>query len=215
MKETRTPGKRSAEDAEVTREAILNAALKAFSVDGFKGAGVRDIAASAGVSHGVVRHHFGSKMDLWKQAIDQVFDYFGSRMIPVIEGVESSSKEGRGTALSSFRTVVAEFIDISLANPGFARLFVLSMRDEGERADYCGERFGQLHGAIGQLFYRAQKESPALAAHSNDSFFYCLMSLTYFRLLFPSLGAAVEYPVSKDITDQKSLILSVLIPEKS
>jgi len=209
VKETRAAGKRSAEDAEVTREAILTAALKAFSVDGFKAAGVRDIAASAGVSHGVVRHHFGSKMDLWKQALDQVFDYFGSRLIPLIQDA------GEEDALADFRSVVAGFIDISLANPGFARLFVLSMRDEGERADYCAERFGQLHGAIGQLFYRAQKESPALAAHSNDSFFYCLMSLTYFRLLFPTLGAAVEYPVSQGIMDQKSLILSVLIPEQS
>lgn len=46
------------------RARIRNAALRHFTDYGFDRATIRDIARSAGVSPGLVRHHFGSKDDL-------------------------------------------------------------------------------------------------------------------------------------------------------
>ncbi len=43
------------------RARIRNAALHLFAERGIEGATIRDIAAAAGVSGGLVRHHFGSK----------------------------------------------------------------------------------------------------------------------------------------------------------
>ena len=46
------------------RARIRNAALRHFTDYGFDRATIRDIARAAGVSPGLVRHHFGSKDDL-------------------------------------------------------------------------------------------------------------------------------------------------------
>jgi AcrR family transcriptional regulator len=52
------------------RERILMAALRLFGERGFSGASVRDIAAEAGVSLGLIRHHFGSKEGV-REALDR------------------------------------------------------------------------------------------------------------------------------------------------
>ena len=58
-----TAGERSAEDL-TARARIRDAALALFAERGMDGATIRDIAKAAGVSGGLVRHHFGSKDDL-------------------------------------------------------------------------------------------------------------------------------------------------------
>ena len=67
------PGRRAAQKAE-TRARILQCALDAFAARGFDGAGIRDIAAAAGVQHGLIRHHFGDKDGLWRAAVDFLFE---------------------------------------------------------------------------------------------------------------------------------------------
>ena len=58
----------SSEDL-TARARIRDAALRLFTERGIGGATIRDIAAEAGVSSGLVRHHFGSKEAL-RQACD-------------------------------------------------------------------------------------------------------------------------------------------------
>jgi AcrR family transcriptional regulator len=56
-------GERSAEDL-TARARIRDAALRLFAERGLDGTTIRDIAKEAGVSGGLIRHHFGSKDDL-------------------------------------------------------------------------------------------------------------------------------------------------------
>lgn len=51
------------------RARIRDAALRLFAERGIDGASIRDIAKAAGVSGGLVRHHFGSKQEL-REACD-------------------------------------------------------------------------------------------------------------------------------------------------
>jgi AcrR family transcriptional regulator len=57
-------------NAEATRAAILLSARKAFAAHGYEGAGVREIAAKAGVTAMLVNRYFGSKEQLFSEAID-------------------------------------------------------------------------------------------------------------------------------------------------
>ena len=208
------PGKRSASDAERTRGAIIEAAMAAFAEQGFDKASVRDIAREAGVSHGILRHHFGSKMALWTQVMDQVFDHFANYMLPLIQAANQlPAEQSQVTAADNFRKVVCGFVDISLGNPEYTRLLVLETKGDGERAEYCQKRFAALHAAIDGLFSQAKEEIPALANHSNDSFFYCLMSLTYFHLVFPAMGASIEFPIEGGFSSKREMVLGVLLPD--
>src|SRR5262245_39016494 len=56
-------------DAEATRAAILQSARVAFARAGYDGAGVREIAQGAGVTAMLVNRYFGSKEQLFAEAV--------------------------------------------------------------------------------------------------------------------------------------------------
>ncbi|MFF5279865.1 TetR family transcriptional regulator [Streptomyces sp. NPDC000133] len=60
---------RRVRDPELHRRAILDAAARAFAERGYNRATVRDIARRAGVTHGLVLRHFGSKENLFLTAV--------------------------------------------------------------------------------------------------------------------------------------------------
>ncbi|WP_055588417.1 TetR/AcrR family transcriptional regulator [Streptacidiphilus griseoplanus] len=63
------PRPRRVRDPELHRRAILEAAAQAFAERGYSRATLRDIARRAGVTHGLVLRHFGSKENLFLAAV--------------------------------------------------------------------------------------------------------------------------------------------------
>jgi AcrR family transcriptional regulator len=57
-------------NAAATRAAILKSARKAFAAHGYDGAGVREIAAAAGVTAMLVNRYFGSKEQLFADVVE-------------------------------------------------------------------------------------------------------------------------------------------------
>lgn len=53
---------------DAVKEALLDAAAELFAAHGSRAVSVRDVAARAGVNHGLVHRHFGSK-DALRQAV--------------------------------------------------------------------------------------------------------------------------------------------------
>jgi AcrR family transcriptional regulator len=72
MSHEEAPLKR-ARNAAATREAILNSAVVAFTKSGYDGVGVREIAQAAGVTAMLVNRYFGSKEELFAEAVDVAF----------------------------------------------------------------------------------------------------------------------------------------------
>ena len=73
-----TPPKRR-RNAAATREAILDSARRAFAQAGYDGAGVREIAAGAGITAMLVNRYFGSKEQLFAEV---VADTMAARWFP-------------------------------------------------------------------------------------------------------------------------------------
>jgi len=59
-------------NANVTRQAILDAARRQFIKDGYDNAGVRAIAADAGIDPALICRYFGSKKQLFSEALQSV-----------------------------------------------------------------------------------------------------------------------------------------------
>ena len=84
--------KRTKEDAAITRQRLIKAALGLFSRKGFAAARLCDIADEAGVTRGAIYHHFGNKeqiyVALFKEGMDPYLNIlseaFGSKGSPVI-----------------------------------------------------------------------------------------------------------------------------------
>lgn len=112
------------------RARIRDAAIRLFSERGVDGATIRDIARAAGVSGGLVRHHFGSKEDL-RAACDA---YALERLVRI---KEQAVLEGQ----------MADPGFLSTAQPAlltFFRYFARSMVDGSPSADLMFEEMVRL-----------------------------------------------------------------------
>lgn len=95
--------KRTAEDAERTRLALLEAALMAFAEKGWRGATFEHVAARAGVTRGALNHHFRSKSALLEDALGWGWAEYESR---VFDG-------GAGTTgHSAIEALLAEYVTL-------------------------------------------------------------------------------------------------------
>ena len=72
--------KRTAEDAERTRLALLEAALLAFEEKGWRGATFEHVAEGAGVTRGALHHHFRSKTVLLEAALTWGWAEYGRQL---------------------------------------------------------------------------------------------------------------------------------------
>jgi AcrR family transcriptional regulator len=68
------------------RARIRDAALEEFARYGFDGATIRGIARAAGVSAGLVQHHFGSKEGLRRACDEAALDLVRRKMLAAQEG---------------------------------------------------------------------------------------------------------------------------------
>ena len=65
-------GERKLRDAGATRRKLVDAALLAFSTQGYDGSSTRNIETQAGTKRGLINYHFGSKKALWKAAAEHL-----------------------------------------------------------------------------------------------------------------------------------------------
>jgi AcrR family transcriptional regulator len=79
---------RREEYAEVTRGAIVEAAVARFAADGYAGANIDSIAELARVTKGAVYHHFADKAALFEAAYVAMEDRLLASVIAGVEGIE-------------------------------------------------------------------------------------------------------------------------------
>ena len=98
------------------RAQILDAAVRVFARDGFDTARVADVAAQAGVAHGLVYHYFASKQALLEAVFRQTWD----GMLDAIRAVESSGQPAR----EQLRQVAAIILRTWRRDPDLIRVLV-------------------------------------------------------------------------------------------
>ncbi len=113
----------TAEAGSDSRERILQAALVAFSENGFDGATTREIANRAGVPLGLLQYHFGAKPKLWRAAVDRAFSELRSGLDAVLADPRPPDDRER------LRLLIRGHVHFVARNPEFVRL----MHDEGKR----------------------------------------------------------------------------------
>jgi AcrR family transcriptional regulator len=85
-------GPKRQRNAAATREAILQSARQAFAKAGYAGAGVREIARGAGVTAMLVNRYFGSKEQLFAEAVAESMATTGV-LAPQIASGDVSGKD--------------------------------------------------------------------------------------------------------------------------
>lgn len=121
-------------NAAVTRAAILASARKAFARAGYDGAGVREIAAGAGVTAMLVNRYFGSKEQLFAEVVADTM----AQPVILTEATLASPTAGRDMAAAL----------VELTSPGATPLDgfqIMFHSASSERAAEIGRRQVEAH----------------------------------------------------------------------
>ena len=205
---TKRVGKRSAETAEKTKRAILDAATSLFVDKGFDATSLREVAKKADLTHSIIHYHFGSKLEIWNAIVEAALTSYTEKMIPILLSAALSED-----VLDAFKRVVITFIRVTSANPELTRLMAREGIVRNERSEPFYQKLELIHEQISPLFERAKKESPALAKHTNNSFFRTLMSLTTYPLIVPIVSEILPITNKQQKDEakaQEALILNIL-----
>lgn len=91
----RKQGRRSAEAAEQTKCMILKVAADMFCELGYERISLRNISEKAGVSHSLIRHHFGSKEKIWQAVSDGMDEFLQLYMAELINQMPQEMPSNR------------------------------------------------------------------------------------------------------------------------
>lgn len=117
----------------VTQQKLLDAALEAFSENGFKGTSTRDIADRAGVHHPLITYHFKNKNQLWRAATDRVFRDFNISIVKAMADVPKSSPQ------ASAESFIRTYVRYSRSQPALHKIILQESSHPSDRLDWMVE----------------------------------------------------------------------------
>ncbi len=196
--------------AEQTRARILEKARKAFAQHGFSSANVRDIGAEAGVTHSVIRYYFGTKIQLWKEAVRDMFAIMEEEM-QFHDDILSNLDE-----IDSFKEFIRRYIRYSAKHPEHAQIVVSESVTGGERLDWLAkEVIAPRHKLLGSRLDQAGSKI-GLASMTPLSFTYILSSICQMPFILKNEAKAL-YGVdmgSEQVVDQHiESVLNLFFPQ--
>ncbi len=162
-KQVRVPDRATRPSADPTRDRILAAAVDLFAERSFDGATTREIATRAGVTQPLLNYHYRSKDDLWRAAVDSLFESLTASM-------SAHTQELRGVdELTAAKARVREFVTFSARNPQLHRIITQESKADSARMDYLVERHVRpLYDRTVALFERLARDGavpPIAPAH--------------------------------------------------
>ncbi|MCU0285667.1 MAG: TetR family transcriptional regulator [Acidobacteria bacterium] len=96
--------KRTKEEAALTRQIVLDAALKVFSRKGFSQATLEEVAHEAGLTRGAIYWHFKNKNEMFGAVLEVLYEKSRERVIKVLQSEQSP--------LLKIRQLIGEFLRI-------------------------------------------------------------------------------------------------------
>ena len=116
-----------------TKRKLLDAALEAFSENGFKGTSTRDIAERAGVHHPLITYHFKNKEELWRAAADRIFTEFNSALGSAAQAQAGECPKARMSAM------IRAYVHYAASQPALHKVMVQEASRPSRRLDWLIE----------------------------------------------------------------------------
>jgi AcrR family transcriptional regulator len=114
---------------------MLNAAIKLFARYGYEPVTTAQIAGLAGVTQSVVHYHFGSKLNLWQEAIKRLMTERGRLF-------RAAARELTGLPpLERLKELTRRLIEANAADPDFVRIAVHEGTQRGPRLTWLVDNY--------------------------------------------------------------------------
>ncbi len=193
--------RKTKEDANETRESILNASIEVFFKKGFANSSLEEIAEGAGVTRGAVYWHFKNKLDIFQALHDQLYKPF-SEMI--LQGFEKN-KDCPLKELKEICTKLLSDLETDKRKNRILTIFFLKCDYSGEMAEVLesqNQRKIESIKLFSEYFERAKKKDH-IPAHADSQ----LLTLS---LICYITGIAYEYLRNPKIISLKNKASSLM-----
>ena len=127
------PARKQQQRSIVTQQKLLDAAIEAFSENGFKGTSTRDIADRAGVHHPLITYHFKNKDQLWRAAADRIFREFNIALVKATSDVPESRPRARA------ETFIRTYVRYAHRQPALHKFILQESSHPSARLDWLVE----------------------------------------------------------------------------
>ena len=107
-----------------TRQALVDAARKLFTEQGYAATGTEEIVAAARVTRGALYHHFKDKTDLFRAVMEQIAREVAERLIEAELGRPGDAPEA-GSAWDEVRDGLKAFLDLCVETDDFQRIVLV------------------------------------------------------------------------------------------
>lgn len=148
-------GRRSAQDAQQTRYHILKIAAELFCELGYARVSLRNISEQAGVSHSLIRHHFGSKEKIWHSISDGIHLYMEHYLRKIIDEIPPSTPANVKLYFFTMRLLAHGLI---VKQP--IQLIADAVRQEDALFDYFIDTSGELENLIESFADQYNQQCP-------------------------------------------------------
>jgi AcrR family transcriptional regulator len=203
------PARKQQQRSIVTQHKLLDAAIEAFSENGFKGTSTRDIADRAGVHHPLITYHFKNKDKLWRAAADRVFRDFRRSLATSLENHQNDSPKDRMAAL------VRAYVYYAKSQPALHKVMVQEASYPNPRLDWLiEEHLKPFFEATFNLLEELQ--AIGVAPNGNTKLLFNMIRLSSGGLL--ALGNELKASSGIDIEKEETLdeiadmIIAVFLP---
>lgn len=196
----------------ITQQKLLDAAIEAFSENGFKGTSTRDIAERAGVHHPLITYHFKNKDRLWQAAADRIFKDFEHTLGEALQDHKHESPKARMAAL------IRAYVYYARSHPALHRVMVQEASYPNPRLDWLIKThlkpfFQVTFNLLGEL------QELGVAPKGNPKLLFNMIRLASGGLL--ALGNELRASSGIDVNDDETLeeivdmIVAVFLPGDS
>ena len=134
------------------RAAVLEAAIELFAARGFDGTSLPSITAQCDVPVPLIVYHFGSKEQLWRDAVDEIYRRYQAHF-------DAGTGTSATTGPAYYRQQIAAYIHAIAAHPHYMRMLFQEGTQDGPRLAWLVERHQRPFTArLTALIERAQAE---------------------------------------------------------
>jgi len=194
-KKKQRSGKQSKEVAEKTKKQILKAALKVFAREGFPNGKLRDIAEIAETTHSLIRHHFGSKDDLWKAVVVHGLQMHENRLRQMINSLESTDPVER------YKMIITAHIHLVAENTELVKMLLHDRRRNDQNFDDIAEKQKDIY-RLTEPFFKEAQACGYFKGFDHDSFAVYMTSIADMPIISSDLS---NKSLKEDILSEKGI----------
>lgn len=204
-------GRKQQQRSLLTQQKLLDAAIEAFSENGFKGTSTRDIAERARVHHPLITYHFKNKGELWRAAANRIFREFNVSLAKAMAEVPEVDPKARAEAF------IRTYVKHSFGHPALHKIILQESSYPSGRLDWLVEtHLKPLYNMVASHLVKLQELG--IAPPGNPAMLYNMIRVSAGGLL--ALGQEVKGTSNIDFDDEAQrdelaeMIIRAFLPGK-